>query len=471
MASQMIGKILGIVASLIVVKIITGFGTEFYGNYLTTYEFLAFFGIIADAGLFNIAVRDMSRKKELTEKILANTFSMRLILIVFVTILAGGIAQFVPSYSAEVKTGIWITGISMSLTIVAGTLSSVLQARMKIQFFAMGMMLSKIILALLIFGIAQYKNFFENPFFAMLYAGMIANTVFCLLVIYFTSKEVKIRLGFDFNEWKKTLKESLPYGIALIFQTLYLRANTVIISIILGTTAVGIYGVATRVTESLIVLGTFFGQAILPKLSQEEDHPEKFQKTIVWGMEILFMCALPIIIGISKFASEVVSILSSKEFISTNTFLGSDKILALIIITILFAYQNQLFSFALVAQKKQKYLLYVNAIAFFSNILLNIFLLPKFGLIASVYTTIICEFFVFGMLIHATTKKQKLPISWKNAGIIILANSILFLKIHYTPLSNNFLLAGIIGSISYISILFIFRKRLFMHTETQTQKV
>lgn len=470
MMAQVGGKFLSILASLVVVKIVTGFGPEFYGDYVTAYEFLAFFGIIADAGLFTIAVREMSQnkdplsassKQENTEFILSNIFSMRLLLIVGVTILAGVTAQFIPMYSSFVKVGVWITGLSMALTIVAGTLSSVLQARMKIQYFSLGLALGKILLAGLIFLIAQYAHLFDNIFYTMLGAGVISNTLFCGLVWYAVSREVRIRLGFDFDWWKKTLRVSLPYGLALILQTLYLRVDIILISLILGSSAVGIYGASTRILESFLILGVFFGQSILPKLSAEESEGKgKFERTLVWGIEILLLLSLPIVIGSMRYSTEIIRIIAgSEDFLSRGDFIGSDGILTVLILTVFFAYLNQLFSFALVAKNRQNYLLYVNGGALLLNAILNILFLRSYGIIAAAISTIVCEIFVFGLLFFNARRYFQLPISWKNLSVIAFANVVLFLQIYLTPIQESFTIALALGSLSYGIILFFFRKR------------
>lgn len=460
MFAQVGGKILTIAASLVIVKIVTSFGREFYGDYVTAYEFLAFFGIIADAGLFNIAVREMSKKKEQTEFVLANIFSMRLLLIIGVTLIAGITAQFIPAYSALVKAGIWITGISMALTIVAGTLSSVLQSRMKIQYFSASLAFGKILLAGLIFFISRNLELFPNTFFVLLWAGVLSNIIFSSLVAFFVSREIRIRLGFDFAWWKKTFTESLPYGLALILQTLYLRIDVVLISIILGSAAVGTYGAATRILESFLILGVFFGQAILPKLSSEENDTNKnFEQSLVWGMEVLLLFSLPIIISVIQYAPNIINIISSEEFLTKGDILGSDSILTILVITVFFAYFNQLFSFSLVAKNRQKYLLFVNGGALTLNAILNIIFLPAFGIIAAAVSTIVCEIFVFASLLKNIRKHFTLHFNWKNIGIIALANGILFFEIYLTPLRENFTLGAVVGSLSYIAVLFFFRKR------------
>ena len=469
--AQFFGKVLTVMAAFFVVKIVSGYGPEFYGNYVTAYEFLAFFGIIADMGLFAIAVRDISKYEggekqqgASTEKILGNLLSLRLILIAVVTIIAGLVAQLIGAYPEMVRWGIWITGISMALTIVAGTLSAILQARMKIAYFSGSLVFGKILLAIMIFIIAQTSGWFgegmEALFFQFLAAGVISNTIFCGLVYYFASREIPIRLAWDTGYIKKTLKESVPYGAALVLQTLYLRVDLILISIILGAQAIGIYGVAARVMESFLILGVFFGQSLLPKLSAEEGSGAKASRTLSWALEILLICSLPILLGMYFFASDVVALLSSAEFLSSEGFFGADKALLILVPTVLFAFFNQAFSFALVSKQKQFYLLGINAAGLALNVGLNLYFLPIYGLISAAISTVVCELLVFVLLVHLV--RQHFIFDFRMGNVIgtILVNIGLFLFIALTPLKDNLILSLALCSLIYIFFLYTRRKSL-----------
>ncbi len=458
--AQFLGKAITVITSLVIVKIIASFGREFYGNYVTAYEFLAFFGILADGGLFALAVREMSKKPQDSQHILGNIFSIRLIFILVVVLLAGLIGQLPSSYPPEVKTGIWITSLSMALTIVAGTLSSILQARMKIQYFSGSLASGKIILAGLIFLIAQQAHLFQNIFFAFLWAGVISNLFFCGFIYFFARREIPIHLGFDFPWWKKTLKESLPYGLALILQTLYLRIDVIIISLMLSASSVGTYGLATRILESFLILGVFFGHAILPKISAEESQTEKTSQTLAWALQILVIVALPLIIGSICYARPIINLLSSQDFLSSATFFGSDQVLILLVPTILFAYFNQLFTFTLVAKNRQVYLMIINGLALLMNAILNVLLLPKFGIAAAAWTTIGCEILVFSLLLKEIYQHFTPRLNIKKLSLIALLNIILIVEFTLTPLSGNLILAVAFGSFTYFGLLFFFRKRL-----------
>lgn len=458
--SQFGGKILAILASFVVIKIVTQFGTEFYGEYVTTYEFLAFFGIIADAGLFAIAVREMSRDIKKTEFILGNILSMRLLLVLGVMILAGICAQFVPSYSPLVKVGIWITALSMGLTIIAGTLSSVLQSRMKIQYFSGSLVLGKIVLAGLIFWIA-HSTLGGNLLLHFLWAGVLSNAIFCAAVAWMVSREIRISLRWNWDFLQKTLKVSLPYGISLILQTLYLRLDILLISFLLGSAAVGTYGAATRVMESLLVLGVYFGQAMLPKISAEEHDGTAIGQSLVWAGEKLLLIALPLIIGIEIFAVEIIQVIASDEFIGTTSLAGADTMLRVLVPTLFFAFFNQLFSFTLVAKNRQNYLLIVNAAALAINAVLNIWLLGTYGIIAAAASTVFCEIIVFILLIREVRSHWQLPFSLGNILRIIAMNIVILAGLLWTPAGSSLLLGVATAGITYLAFIWIWRFHFF----------
>jgi len=455
---QILGKIATVATSFFVVKIISGFGTEFYGNYVTAYEFLAFFGILADAGLFAIAVREMSQRPNRTEFVLGNIFSMRLILIVAVSVLAGIAGQFAPNFSPDVRLGIWITAVSMALTIVAGTLSSVLQARMRIQFFTGSLVVGKIVLAGLIFAISRQIDIFSSPFFAFLVAGVISNVIFAGMVWFFATRETRISLKFDREYWRKTFKTSLPYGLALVLQTLYLRVDVILIAMILGAGSVGIYGLAGRIMESFLVIGVFFGQAFLPKISADESDPEKSRKSLGWGIEKCLIFSIPIVIGVFFFASDVVGILSSSEFLAREGFFGADLVLKILVPTVFFAFLNQLFTFTLVAKNRQNFLLLVNAVALGVNVALNLVFLPKFGIAAAAGSTVFCEILVFLILAREIFKKTPPKFDLVALGVIFFANFALFAGFYLTAGMEKIILPLAIGSFLYAVILWAFRR-------------
>lgn len=458
--AQAIGKALTAITSFVIVKIITSIGTETYGAYVTAYEYLAFFGIIADAGLYTIAVRDMSKHPERSSHIMSNLLSMRLILIFVITLIAGGVAQFITAYPAEVQAGVWITGLSMALTIIAGTVSAVLQARMKIYWFTLSLVIGKIILAAGIFWLSLNPEILQDKLAPLLWMGVFSNIVFCILTLIFAGRELPLRFGFDWHWWKHVFKTTLPYGMALILQTLYLRVDILFISILLGMRETGLYGGATRILETFMVLGVFFGQAFLPSLAKQETDAKKLGKSVSWGIMMLLFIALPVIIGITAFSEEIIRFIATDDLLTNPTQTGSNSVLRILIPTIAFAYINQLLTMTLVSRNRQNYLLKVNALALGANAVLNFTFLHTYGIQAAAWSTVACEIFVFTLLWKEIRHHFKGHFEWQNMPILILANGTLALIIYATPLRENLILATLVGGATYAAILAIFRNKL-----------
>lgn len=458
--AQALGKALTAITSFVIVKIITNIGTETYGAYVTAYEYLAFFGIIADAGLYTIAVRDMSKHPEKTSHIMSNLLSMRLILILVITIIAGVVAQFISAYPPEVKAGVWITGLSMALTIIAGTVSAVLQARMKIYWFTISLVIGKIILAGGIFWLSRHPEVLQDKLAPLLWVGVFSNIVFCILTLIFAGREIPLRFGFDWKWWKHTFKTTLPYGMALVLQTLYLRVDILFISMLLGMRATGLYGGATRILETFMVLGVFFGQAFLPSLAKQETNAKQLGRSVSWGITMLLIIALPVIIGITAFSPDIILLLATPDLLTSLTQTGSDLVLRILIPTIAFAYINQLLTMTLVSRNRQNYLLKVNALALGANAILNFMFLQTYGIQAAAWSTIVCEIFVSILLWKEIRHHFKGDFSWQNMPILFLANGTLAILIYGTPLRENLILAALVGGAVYAAIIGIFRNKL-----------
>ncbi len=460
--AQVLGKASTVVASLLIVKIITGFGREFYGSYLNAYEYLAFFGVIADAGLFAIAVRQMSQTPEHEEMILGNILTLRLVFLVCVLLLAGVSAQWVYAESELISRGIWITGISMSLTIVAGTLSAVLQRRMKIQYFSGALALSKVLLAGLVFWISGCGVWplecaggaTAETFYALLWAGVVINVVLVGLVYAAVRRYVRIWPQWNGEFCRQILRESLPFGLALVLQTLYLRLDTILIYRVLGEGASGTYGVAVRVLESCLVVGVFFAQAMLPRMSGDEADDAALGATITWGVEKLLLLALPLVVGAVVYAEEIVLVLANETYLTQGGQPGAEVMLRVLIVTVVLAYLNQLFTYSLVARGRQRFLLGVNAAALAANAGLNVWLLPQYGLLAAAGSTVLCELLVLGLLWRTLAPTVSWRWSRRAWGAMLVGCVAIGGLYTLTPLRENLLLAVGLGPIVYGGIVY-----------------
>lgn len=467
--AQIIGKVFVAILGFAVVKISTNYlSLEGYGEYIIIYEFLAFFGIAADLGLFTIAVKEMSEHEGKIEKIIGNVLSLRTILVV-TSMLIGIITVFaVPKYAdTRVPIGVAIAAITFIVTILNGTITSVLQVKLQMGKASISTVLGKAVSV----GVMVYVVFYGFPtesdtgFYMLILAGVIGNIASLMVTSYYVRKITPIRYQFDLKLWREVLVKSLPLGLALILNTIYFRVDSILISVIRGQEEVGIYGVAMKMLEHFAILPLYFMNSVLPVLTKSiKEKSTKYKKVISYSFDFLAAMSVPMVVGGLLLAYPIIFIVSQPEFLSRTAegFYGSDVALQILILALLFQFLNILFAFILIAVNKQKKLLYINAICVVINITTNLIFIPEYGFIGAAFTSVFCEFFVLVATYIEAKRSLEFKVSLVNIGKIMFSALVMGVAIYYLQeptyafMQNwNVFLLIFLGMGIYVGMLFL----------------
>lgn len=445
--AQIIGKFFVAILGLVVVKIATGYlSVEGYGEYILIYEFLAFFGIAADLGLFTIAVREMSRDENDIPKIIGNILSLRTILVLLTMAAAIAAAYLIPSYAdTRIPLGIAIASITVFLTIINGTITSVLQAKLQMHLASLTVVLGKIISV----GFMVYIIFWGFPldnntgFYMLLFAGNLGNIAMVLATNYYVKKITPLKYRFDFELWKKVVLKALPYGIALILNTIYFRIDSILLSILRGQEEVGIFGVAMKMLENFEILPLYFMNSVLPVLAKSlKEKSEKYRDIIKYAFDFLAAMAIPMVVGGVILAYPIIFIVSTPDFLSrlSEGFYGSDIAFQILIFALLFQFLNVLFAFILIAVDKQYKLLYINGVVAIFNIIANLIVIPIYGFRGAGITTVLSELIILIATYIAARRCLEFNLNLKNLFKIIFSALIMGVSIYILlPITYRFM--------------------------------
>lgn len=439
------GKIITAGLSIVVVKIITNYlGVSGYGQYTTVYEFLAFFGIAADLGIYTIAVREMSRNDKDIPKIIGNVLSLRTILTIILMLAATITAFSIPQYqNSFIPLGIAIASISTFLSLLSGTVSSVLQVHLKMQYSVLALILSKLVSVgyMLLVVFYFYTNGSDTGFYQLLWAGVLGNLILLILTWYFTQKFTSIRYRFDTVFLKEVTLKALPYGIALILNTLYFRMDTILLSLMKSSDEVGIYGVAMRMLDVMVIIPVYFMNSVLPVMTRYiEEKSEKLKALIQYSFDFLMVLGVPIVVGVVIISKSIISLVSSDEFLSGHTFeYGADVALMILIFALLFSFLNSLFGFTLVAMGKQKRLLWINLFCVIFNLISNLIVIPTYGFRGAAVTSVISELFILIATFYSVYLMLNIGINIKNTFKILLAGLIMGISVYFLNQETQYL--------------------------------
>src|SRR5207247_10761462 len=118
------------------------------------------------------------------------------------------------------------------------------------------------------------------------------------------------------RRWVVLLRQALPLGLALMIATIYFRADAVLLSILKGPHAVGIYGVAYRLLEAVIAFPGFFYVSIFPLLSQSYARRDlgNLRDVTQRAFDLLVLAAVPVVLGTFVLAPQIVHALAGSGF-------------------------------------------------------------------------------------------------------------------------------------------------------------
>lgn len=456
--SQVTAKVINAILSVIIVKLITGtLGTFGYGEYAFVYEFLSFFLIAADLGLFTIAVQEMAREPESLKKTLGNVLAMRLVLVLVLSLLAICVANLVPAYSTNIRLGINIAALSMSLNLLAVTVSSALQVKLKMTRAAVALVAGRIVaLAYIAYAATCLPK--ESLFLHYISAGLAGNAVTLILTGVFTHPVVSLSLSFNPSVWKHLLKRTIVYGSSLVFAVFYLRAASLILQGTIGSDAVGIYNAPFRVYELMILVPIVLMNSVLPILTDELKKTHgRARQLLQHSLDFLMLTGIGMVAGIFPLAKPIILALFHE------TFLGSVPILQLMSIAALLVFMYTLFSYFLLALDKQLYLLKLNFLLAIVCIPLYLFYIDVLNVIGATLALITLQALAVLFVSRHSNQNQEAPLSVANGIKAALAGTIMAGAIYIlAPFLESLigiaslLILAPFGFALYILLLFLF---------------
>lgn len=445
-AVQFGGKIVTAILSMFVVKMISGYlGTAGYGQYTAAYNFLAFFGIAADFGIYTITVKEMSMDQKKIPEILGNVLGLRTLLAIVTLGLTAIFVFLVPEYKGTlIPIGVVIGTLGTLFTLLNGTLSTVLQVHLKMQYTTIGLVVGKMISVGYI-AVVVYYLFSEDTakgFEHLIWSGVLGNLIMLGMTFYYASRYTKIRYRFDFLFWKKIFWASLPYGVALILSGIYFRLDTFLLyrllphaeilanntSICQGAlcsdTEVGLYGIGVRFLEMLVIIPVYFMNSVIPVMTRFlEEGKEKVRQVVQYSFDFLFAMAMPTLVGGFILAVPIVRLISKEEFVSGSSFaFGADVAIQYLVFAMLFSFMNVVFAFTLVVLDQQKKLIYINALCVILNIIGNYLMIPLWGFRGAALSTVVCEVIILIFTAHAVKKDLDLHLTYKTAFKILISS-------------------------------------------------
>ena len=192
----------------------------------------------------------------------------------------------------------------------------------------------------------------------------------------------------DFNLIIFLLKESWPLIFSSIIIILYMRIDQIMIGEYLGNKNLGLYSISTKFTEIWYFIPSIFVTSFFPKLNHNYlNNKFLYYKNLLKLFKFLFKISFIISIIFFLFSNNII------EFLYGFEFLEASKALKISIFTGIFVFWGVAAGNVLVIENLNKHNFLKSILSLLINIILNIFLIPKYGITGAAISTLIAQFF------------------------------------------------------------------------------
>lgn len=379
--SDFFGRVIGMVVTIYIARVL---GAAVFGRLSFAQVYVNYFLTLTDFGLFTLAIREIARNQELTNRIGSNLLYLRSFLgAAALILLLISIPLF--HFKGEQTALIFLFGLAILPAVL--DLSFIFSAHQRMEFFAVIKVISQLASAFLMFVLLLWlQNVLVLPIVQLATSVVAAFLAFILAKRYFNFHFDQ----FDLNLAKNLIKAAIPIGLAGLMVQLYYNFDTVILQFLKGEQVVGWYNVSYKIILLLMSLSGFFNGVLFPYFSQiYHQDPDSLNKILSRTARYLGILIFPIAVG------GVVTGPLLIPFLYGSKFLPSVLAFQILILVPLFAYLNGLFSNIFIAANRQRDNLVAVICGAAVNMGLNTLLIPKFSLNGAAVATVLAEVAVF----------------------------------------------------------------------------
>ena len=355
-----------LVSLFVIIYLARYLGTEGFGKYSFVFAYLTFFNIITDLGLQQILVRVTAREPSTAPTLIGNAYAIRLLLTVFAVVLAIIIITLLP-YPADTTLYIYIASFTLLFISFSDFYATIFQANLAMEYSVVAKLAFKFISA----GLILWIIFSHGTLTQVMLVLVFSEGVRTLISYLFSRNFIRPRFAIDFGLWRYLLKECLPLALTSVIIILYYRIDVIMLSMMNGDGAVGIYSAAHRLCDPFSLIPYALTMSLLPLMSSYfKTSEDKLIRIYTLAVRYLLIIALPIAVGTVFIADNAILLIYKAPFADSAT------VLRILIWAVMFGMVQLVFLNVLVAIDRQKLIMLSTAFCAAVNMVLNFILIP-----------------------------------------------------------------------------------------------
>lgn len=308
---MLIGQVGAKVASFAFFVIVArGLGIHEYGYFTFTISFVPLFLMFGMWGLEIVVVREVAMNRDRVSVLFASGFILRIALGLVALGLAAVLAPFFID-GADAYATLAVVGVALFVDELSGFVGTVFKAFEQMKFLSLIILANRILSTLLaLLALALNGSVVVLSLTYLVGSSGAFVVAWILLKKRFPPTRLK---DFQARLALKLLRDGVPLGVAGVLNMAVFRIDFVLLQILNGSRAVGMYGAAYRFLESFLFVAWTLTSVVLPRISRQGAGSDA-ARTHGLTLALILSFYLPFAVGSWFFAPWVVRLLFSERY-------------------------------------------------------------------------------------------------------------------------------------------------------------
>ncbi len=378
-AEQLLRMVAGLLVGIWVARYL---GPEQFGIFSYAIAFTSLFNSIAKLGLDGIVVRDLVKEAEKRDIYLGTAFWLKLL---GALLMLGIVAIAMQLTSSDPLTNLYI------LIIASG---AIFQSFEVVDFYFQSKVLSKFV------SICKMAQLFISSLLKLYFIYTGAELIYFVLVTLLDQVTLALSLyiAYRFQELgsfyghfnkaiaKQLLKDSWPLIFSGLVIMIYMRIDQIMIKEMLGERDVGLFSAAVRLSEVWYFIPVIISTSLFPSIVNAKKISDKLYDTRLRRLyTFMIWLAIMIALPMTFLSNWLVTLLYGEAYREAG------QILMIHIWAGVFVFMGVASSKWFISEGLQRHLTINTVAGAIMNILLNIFLIPKYGIYGAAIATVMSQ--------------------------------------------------------------------------------
>ncbi len=440
-------------------------GPESYGLIPLTMTVIAVFSIFADFGVGASTSKHISEYRArdigLVKSIVKDGFILKLFLGFVVSVICFYSAELIAEFMhmPRLQPLLQISSIMLFFMSFLSFLNGVFQGFQRLEFTTLTSFSQNIIKLVASLGLVYLGYGVIGAIVGYAIAFLV--TALLALVIVFFRFYNKFPISSSNKSMRKDiLKYSVPLAISSISFFIYMQSDILMLGYFATPSEVGFYSIAQKIIDMMLLPCTALLTVITPMIAylygkNDERSRNASGKLFNYSIKYSLLLIFPMVFGLVALAKPAILLIFGEEYVKTALLLTS------LSIYLIPRAVGVVGSSYLIGAGKASIVAKITTITAVSNVILNLFLIPKYQALGAVVSTLITHSAHIGISVFMAKRTYKIQFErglWISLLKFIFASMIMYCVIRFfgylTIDWQGLIIVTVLGTMIYLAVLF-----------------